>query len=534
MIISKINRDVIDVLTVLFDSQKDLTLNEISLILKKDKKYTRTLQRILKDLIDNKRVYQQGAASSTRYAIENIQRLYRQYDFIYVHKGNNVAGIFFKLNDSFEFYYLNEYLINFNPAIAPLKLQIEVYKFKEIPAVFEENIPEGINREILEVTSKTADEFQILTTLQDNIGDLYFSKTLEDITYNNLLKAPPYLNILDEMLSTNSKINVLDNFKIELDDINIFPENYDLTKMVQKQTDGISGFQYKKLVNIDFESKTIRHKKDQSHMYILKPYSKIKSNKDLETYFPHISINEHLFMSFAKNELGFNVPYTAILKREEDDEYHFIVKRFDRYKLYRYAKATFAVFMGLRSENKYDTTSEKLFTRISKELISKKERIELLKHYVYSVIIQHEDMHTKNLSLIFDKDKVLFSPLYDISCTGLYDTSKKYDSHLTINGKQTHIRPNDFKPLCKILDIKHSEFKEISNNIALIYKEKLPNYINEVKKLGHIPFYKMKLVQKIGNEPQWKSSSTPIEFTEVLKKFYLKRVEELVKLQWLN
>ncbi len=40
--------------------------------------------------------------------------------------------------------------------------------------------------------------------------------------------------------------------------------------MVQKQTDGISGFQYKKLVN-----------------------------KDLETYFPHISINEHLFMSFA-------------------------------------------------------------------------------------------------------------------------------------------------------------------------------------------------------------------------------------------
>ena len=30
----------------------------------------------------------------------------------------------------------------------------------------------------------------------------------------------------------------------------------------------------------------------------------------------------------------------------------------------RYAKSTFAVFLGLRSENKYDTTSERLFERI--------------------------------------------------------------------------------------------------------------------------------------------------------------------------
>jgi len=44
----------------------------------------------------------------------------------------------------------------------------------------------------------------------------------------------------------------------------------------------------------------------------------------------------------------------------------------------------------------------------------------------------------------------------------------------------------------------------------------------------------MKLVQKIGSEPQWKSSATPIEFSEVLEKFHLKRVKELEKLQWIN
>ena len=46
------------------------------------------------------------------------------------------------------------------------------------------------------------------------------------------------------------------------------------------------------------------------------------------------------------------------------------------------------------------------FERIAKELISPYERMELLKYYVYSVIIQHEDMHTKNLSLIYDRELV--------------------------------------------------------------------------------------------------------------------------------
>ena len=31
-------------------------------------------------------------------------------------------------------------------------------------------------------------------------------------------------------------------------------------------------------------------------------------------------------MSFAKNTLGFRVPYSAIVKNENDEEYHYIVK----------------------------------------------------------------------------------------------------------------------------------------------------------------------------------------------------------------
>ena len=160
--------------------------------------------------------------------------------------------------------------------------------------------------------------------------------------------------------------------------------------------------------------------------------------------------------------------------------------------------------------------------------------MELLKHYVYSVIIQHEDMHTKNLSLIYDKDLVFFAPLYDVSCTGIYDTSKGYDSHLTINGKQSNIRPNDFKPLCKILKIDFKEFKEEAFKIAKLYETELPSYIEEIKALGSIPFYKKKQKARIGEGAYLKVSKTPIEFHEVLTKFHKERVEHLKVLGWIS
>jgi serine/threonine-protein kinase HipA len=530
---NKISRETIDVLDTLLKSNDNnyISLKDISKILNKPSTATRTLQRTLKELVDNKRAIREGHSSTTGYRAENVERFYRRFDFIYVHKGAHTAGIIFKFDSHYEFYYLSEYIVDLAPKISSLDITIAPHIFEEIPAAFEENIPEGINKEILEIKTKTSEEFKILSELKNNIGDVYFSKTLDDISYKEQSSSPSYLEILSDLLGENPKINVLEDFTIDLPDVDLFPEGHDLTKLTKMSNDGISGFQYKKLVNVDFNNKKVYFSENDSRNYILKPYSKYKSNHLLETYFPHISLNEHLFMSFAKNTLGFRVPYSAIFKSDEG-EYHYLVKRFDRYKVHRYAKASFSVFMGLRSEQKYDTTSEKLFKRISEELISTSERMELLKHYVYSVIIQHEDMHTKNLSLIFDKGKVLFSPLYDIATTGLYSTTKGYDSHLKINSKQYKVRPNDFKALCTSLKIKHSEFKKEATKIAIAYINELPSYIDEIKNLGDIPFYRMKLKSKAGESPKWVANGEPIQFADRLSNFHAKRSIELVKLGW--
>lgn len=526
----KLNPIIIAILEELHRENRFINLNFLINKLTKYNLTPRSLQANLRELIKHNRVITQGSASKTEYAINDIISNYKRFEFIYVVKDSEIAGILFKLKDRYRFYYDNEFLINRSKPIASLDLQIAPYDFDNIPAVFEENIPEGINREILEATSKTADEFQILTMLEDNIGDLYFTKTREIVDNANTNLS--YLSNLSEILSTNPKINVLKDFTVDIKDEILFPEGYDISRLEMKQSDGISGFQYKKFVNIDMNSKKVLLD-DSVHAYILKPYSKPKADKDSENYFPHIALNEHLFMSFAKNTLGFRVPYSAIVKNENDEEYHYVVKRFDRFGLHRYAKATFAIFLGLRSENKYDTTGEKLFDRIAKELISPRERMELLKHYAYSVIIQHEDMHTKNLSLIYDKNLVIFAPLYDISCTGLYDTTKGYDSYLTINGKRSNIRPNDFKVLCKKLNIDFKEFKKEAHLIAKLYETELPSYIEEIKALGTILFYKKVQKTRIGEGIYWKASSTPIEFHEVLSKFHKKRVEYLKKYGWI-
>ncbi len=118
-------------------------------------------------------------------------------------------------------------MINKSKPIPSLDLQILPFDFNNIPAAFEENIPEGINREILETTSRMADEFQILTMLEDNIGDLSFNKTRKKI--KNKSSNPPYLSSLNETLSSNPKINVLKDLVGDIEDEVLFPDGYDIS-----------------------------------------------------------------------------------------------------------------------------------------------------------------------------------------------------------------------------------------------------------------------------------------------------------------
>ncbi len=525
-----INRIHADILKALIRSE---TYMHISDIMRKSsiKVTPRAFQRALSDLTAANRISSIGKASTTQYILDPIQRSYPTASFLYVFKDGLVVGQLFRVNGIFRFYYTSEYLAHYSHEIPSISLSINAIDFDELlPAVFEDNLPEGINREILELTHKEADEFEILNLLNDNIGDLCFSKSIEKCKIVGK-EAIGYLSSLDAILGDHSKINLLEHFDIQIEYEELFPDDIDMSKLKALKSEGISGFQYKKLVNVDFDKKTITQN-DNSHQYILKPYQKTKANPDSEHYFPHSALNEHLHLSFAKNTLGLRVPYSAIVSTEGSEEFHYLIKRFDRKGVNRFAKATFSVFLGLRSENKYNTTSEKMFKRIAKELISPKERMELLKHYFYSIMIVYEDLHTKNLSLMFDQGKVLFAPLYDVCCTGLYENTKGYESHLSVNGKRTRIRPNDFKGLCKAVNIDFKSFKEVASTMVQKYENEMPSYFDEIEKLGEMHFFKKKYKTMRGNSTPKLVIVEKVAFVDILREHHKKRVHDLKELGW--
>ena len=165
-----------------------------------------------------------------------------------------------------------------------------------------------------------------------------------------------------------------------------------------------SGYQHKLQVTVD--DKTIKTPNESDAVdFFIKPYDPLKADKDSEYYFPHIAINEHLHMSFAKNELGFDVPMSGIFKKDSDQEYHYIVKYFDRIGNYKFQRKELSTYMRLDSENKYNTSSEKLFGATLEIFPRDSDRLRMLEYYFYSFVIKHEDMHTKNISAIYDKEK---------------------------------------------------------------------------------------------------------------------------------
>jgi serine/threonine-protein kinase HipA len=132
-------------------------------------------------------------------------------------------------------------------------------------------------------------------------------------------------------------------------------------------------------------------------------------------------------------------------------------------------------------------------------------------------------MHTKNRSFM--------SPLYDVATTAIYDSCYGYESHLTINGKQQNIRPNDFKVICQKLDVSFSDFVRLAREMALIYADKMPHYIERLKTLGSLPFYTRKPISSYSKDKR--ALKEEMEFSDILEKKFFERVEKLKEFGWL-
>ena len=373
--------------------------------------------------------------------------------------------------------------------------------------IFENLIPESDRRDAYLAEGKNLAE--ILLELENSHGDFDFVSADKLYRYkSDYSDRPNWIEVKQIILEEQSFVNILD-MQIDIE--------REILEAKGKHS-SLSGYQNKIDVNVDFKRGVIEQ--SSNALYLLKPYSvesAIYNFRDKnQTYLPYLELNEHLFMSFAKNAYGFDVPWSAVVAGERD--FHYVVKRYDRYNGYKYEQRDFAQIMNIKSDQKYFTTSERLFDAIGEVVKSKEERVKFLEFYIFSFVIEHADLHVKNISIInIGKGKYRLSPLYDLISNGVYRGDSD-ELGLPLGGKRRNISIEDFTALSARIGISKLQTKKSIKKIVDIFIEEFPLYI---EKCREIELYDGLKIQK--NRYSFSS------FVEHLEKFYRRRVKSLMQ-----
>jgi len=369
--------------------------------------------------------------------------------------------------------------------------------------IFENLIPESDRRDAYVAEGKNL--VQILLELENTHGDFDFVAVDKLHGYEkDYTQRKSWMSVKEMILEEQIFPNILE-------------VSIDIEKAILEDKgkhSSLSGYQNKIDVSVDFENKRIIQSTEA--LYLLKPYnveSAVYDFKDKnQTYLPYLGLNEHLFMSFAKNTYGFDVPWSGIVVGEKD--FHYVVKRYDRYDGYKYEQRDFAQVMNIKSDQKYFTTSEKLFDAIATVVKSKEERVLFLEFYIFSFVIEHADLHVKNISIInMGKDKYRLSPLYDLISNGVYRGDSD-ELGLPLAGKKHNITMSDFYDLSSRLGISKLQTKKSLTKIVNTFVEEFPSYIKIAQEIKEFEGMKIK-----------KNRYSFGSFSENLEKFYDRRVK---------
>jgi len=384
--------------------------------------------------------------------------------------------------------------------------------------VFENMLPEHEQLEILKAKHRIKNNIEILLYLENIHGTFDFFSIDE---YANRETEPKkgivWNDKLEEILRGDYKFpNILD-YTLDIPSEKLYPKEFKNNKLT-----GLSGFQYKFSVTIDGINKIISTRGSGESEYIMKPYNKGYSTykpKDKDSaYIPYLLINEHLFMSFAK-DLGFKIPYNAIIKDGYD--YHYIIKRYDRYRGHRIDHHEMLTLLEKHSSEKYKVSAAEVLEKAS-EFLDSKETREMFRFFIFSVIIAHGDFHAKNISLIYktnspNETQKQLAPLYDISTVKIYKDVSGADIGMKIKNKNHKISQDDLIWLGSKISIGRDEVINFIDTLAAEFKNNFLNYVEVLpKEIKGLPIY----------QDRYKHYKT---FDVVLKKYFTQRVSYIDK-----
>ena len=433
---------------------------------------------------------------------------------IYVIKNSSPIGTLEENKSGIHFNYLDgvykkHYLIG-------MKKQSNTSKI--LFPIFENLLPEHEQLQLIKSRYKVKGLIEPLLYL-DNIHGSFEFYSQED--FKSFTEEPgevfSFAQEKESILEQNYTYpNILDDYTIDIDADKIYPVGLHGSKAI-----GISGYQYKFSVSVDKDTKVISHNEGEDADYIMKPYNTenlIYGSGDTSAYIPHLLVNEHIFMTLAR-DFGFSVPYNAIIKHKQD--YLYVIKRFDRYKGSKIDHHEILTLIGKNSSEKYNITALEAMKKTA-EYLNKDEMLELFRFFVFSIIISHGDLHAKNISLIYkssapDERDMILAPYYDISTIKFYKDTSEHDIGMAVRNKNTNIKREDLIWLAGKFDIDKEVAKSIIEEIGL-------KFLNTFEKYIDLLTGKIKALKIITNRFGY---SKPFE--EILRKYYKQRVLYLKK-----
>jgi len=179
--------------------------------------------------------------------------------------------------------------------------------------------------------------------------------------------------------------------------------------------------------------------------------------------YPELPELEHITMRLAESSGIDTAPNGLITLGDGSRAY--IVKRFDRYSRgKKLAVEDLCQLSELPSESKYRGSTESAGKIVRKYSHNPgNDALCFFELILFSFLTGNSDMHLKNFSLLENKENTLgLSPAYDLLATQLLINDPE-ESALTINGKRSRLRREDFQALGKSLKIPENVLEKTIN-----------------------------------------------------------------------
>ena len=456
------------ILLELFEKYPEATTGEI---IERTGMARRTIQKYLTVLVSKGKLQAFGEGRGRYY-----QRVYSSAEslsHLAVLKNDVLVGKLSYGNSSYIFQYDSQYN-------GVELLGLPKNKDNQVPflyPVFENLLPEYERRDKL--LSEVDDSADILSRLYNVQGDFKFIPYYELFKYKSTAEArPQWHTVKHKILGENDYPNLMDVEMLISDEI--------LAEESSKEHSSLSGYQHKIDINIDFNKGTIEESKHDAE-YLLKPLNRTmtdyfaRDENKQKRYYPFLALNEHLFMSFAKNELELNTPQSGIVFAKGGD-FHYVVKRYDRYGKYAYGQYDMAQLLNIPSSKKYKTDTLTVMKNFAEKVKEEKSRFDMLRFQVYSSLIQHSDFHAKNMGVLeVGKEKYILSPLYDVISVGVYN-GEAHDLGLPLSlsmRKYGKYSLADYLKIAETLGVGKAKAKIIIKQTIETFLDYFPDYIKK-------------------------------------------------------